>query len=801
MLKIGGYDIYDRRAQFERVIQKYVSDPSLKHLFAMPYVNPATHGIDWYVDLEGAPVRLSWLKGQPVYDQCKMAIGQGLAEYRRISKNANQQEREFFDALLQYSDALTDDMTFLVGNTVVIGVWGISLRDPNKTWATAITTSVDDNRVHSISFSVECGALHGKPLTFIRHHGYRLNHQTDIPDVIPNEGYEFKGWEPDDPHGKEVLDDMSFKAVCVPKEIGVAPIVEVPKEPEMVNVYFDADGKGTLSGAPEHLQVPAGTILSPSNIPLVTPNEGYKFKGWNFDIKNAITKDITIKALYKSTKPKWWYKWLWPLLIALIILLLLLLFGLGLKRCCGLRAPFTGCTRTENVDSTRMSEVPSTPIDRGNLGRGIDPGNGDNDYHAGVQPYNPEDIVRDPDGLQRVAGMLNIFFEDDNADLNKFARDFRTLYADTIKYKLDYDDLVKRITVMMPDEERPSVRNKIDSTFSNKYNMIIVDEYLAQMSAVRLSQPQFNMNDIDWHLRAVNASKAWENTMGDSTLVVAVVDDGCDMTHPMFSGKIVKPYNVFTKSREVTPGQVGHGTHVAGLAVGNKYTIDGTGGKWVQGLAPRCKLMPVQVFPTNSEYSSLSAQVSGVVYAIHHGAQVVNMSIGVKMEMFRNESVRTQEQISDRLLKEMERVWKRVARMAQRKNVILVYASGNDHVISALDPHNRTDSVMVVTSVNKRFRMTDFTNYGKCSMLSAPGDTMVSAGPLGSTPGYALMKGTSMSAPIVAGIVALMRSVNHDLTQQQVYAMLKSTGKSIPDDVGPMVQADLAVQRARSRNN
>ena len=79
--------------------------------------------------------------------------------------------------------------------------------------------------------------------------------------------------------------------------------------------------------------------------------------------------------------------------------------------------------------------------------------------------------------------------------------------------------------------------------------------------------------------------------MGDPNFVVAIIDDGIDVNHNMFKGRFFKAYNVFTQNRALSPGQ-GHGTHVAGLAVGStEFYPEGAA-----GVAPKCKIMPVQVF-------------------------------------------------------------------------------------------------------------------------------------------------------------------------------------------------------------
>ena len=74
--------------------------------------------------------------------------------------------------------------------------------------------------------------------------------------------------------------------------------------------------------------------------------------------------------------------------------------------------------------------------------------------------------------------------------------------------------------------------------------------------------------DAGWHIDAINLRKAWETTKGSKKVVVAVVDDGFDVNHELFKGRVISPYNIFTSDGNVyynsTNGM--HGTHVAGIA-------------------------------------------------------------------------------------------------------------------------------------------------------------------------------------------------------------------------------------------
>lgn len=627
-----------------------------------------------------------------------------------------------------------------------------------------------------------------------------------IPDIQCNPGYRFAGWSAD--ITAAVTGDMQIYAKCE------------ALEEDNIHVNFDAGDYGTMEGTSSYL-LPRGSKLLNSQVPQVKPYSGYKFVGWDINpLESALDNDITFQAVYKERRP--WWKGLWPLswgclwkFLLFLLLLLLFLYLLSLLRGCdgSVLSPGdveNGPALVDIGDSTsdqfrdnpgfaddgQIGDVPSTPIDEPDLGEDVDPGNGDSEYHVGILPADPSippiDNPDNPQGPQIIPNIINVFFTDDNANLNAFAKDFRSIYPDTQKYKLDYDDLVKRVSIMMPVEEREAMKREIERRLGEKYSFFIVDEYVIQQNAAVVKRT--SEADAGWHLLAVNAPKAWTITIGNPEITVAVVDDGFDTTHDALKDKIVSPYNVYTKSRELTNGS-GHGTHTAGLAVG-LVREDGKAG----GLAPGCKLMPVQVF--DGETSSLSAEISGIAYAIHYGADVVNISMGGSYAGYRDVPAEEQLEIAKQKGKVEELLWKRVFRMAQERKTILVFSAGNDNVVSYLNPQNRHDSLIIVTAVDKSLNKSIFnnegagSNYGLGSKVAAPGSEIYSTVPVND---YAMMQGTSMAAPIVTGVVALLKSINPDITGGEAINILKRSGRRLSDSsLGPLVQADRALALLQS---
>ncbi|MBO4614906.1 MAG: S8 family serine peptidase [Bacteroidales bacterium] len=391
---------------------------------------------------------------------------------------------------------------------------------------------------------------------------------------------------------------------------------------------------------------------------------------------------------------------------------------------------------------------------------------------------NPEDSV----APQIVANRLSIFFEDDETDLNAFAKDFKKLYPKDEYKIISYNDLLKTIEIQVPEDVLDVIHKGLETQMPD-YKFIITVETI-------YSQEESDADkcaDAGWHIDAINLRKAWETTKGSKKVVVAVVDDGFDVNHELFKGRVISPYNIFTSDGNVyynsTNGM--HGTHVAGIAVGASTHID----KGVTGVAPECLLMPVQVF--DGEQTTTFALATGILYAVASGADVINMSAGPSYAGCGDVPLDFQREFSKRCQKDEERLWKMVLSKSKKKNCIVVFSAGNDHVLSCLPPQNRTGEAIVVCASEKGNKATAFTNYADASTVSAPGLDIYS-----SVPGnkYSCLDGTSMSAPVVSGIVALMKSQKPDITIAEVIDILQKTGVEQGGNVPVMVQADKALK-------
>lgn len=619
-----------------------------------------------------------------------------------------------------------------------------------------------------------------------------------IPTPVANEGYSFKGWTPDISYGVAIEDDLKYTAIFEKvKAERVAPLV-VPPIPSIHLVSFFAGKHGSINGQ-ESFDVNDGDTIPKDRIPKVEPKKGYTFKGWDKPIDKPVTGNTTYNAVYK--KDPWWKRfWLllwgdgcltkgclsWLLRLLLFALIALLLWWL-LRSCVGCShhavngvAPLDTITRSDGkvVDDNGYTH-PITGSD-GRLPDG-------NDFVAPVQGEGGTDvpIIRQPGVPNTIANRLFLFLENENDNVEALAEDFKKAYPEDKYSIIGYDKEVKLLVIQIPENERDNIRETINSKIPN-HKFLVFDEEIYELKGFVSSSTE----DRGWHLNAIHLKQGWSYTKGSPKVRVAVVDDGIQADHPMFKGRIDDAYNVFTQDNHLSKGE-GHGTHTAGLAVGSaEYYSQGA-----SGVAPNCTLIPVQVF--DNKQCPLSALIAGVMYAIHHEADVVNISIGPSFQGLNVLPVEQQNEIANTQFCNVALLWARVCKIAAQKRCILVFAAGNDDILTSIPPENRNASSIVVTAVDKRLYPTVFTNYGPCSDISAPGKNIYSSFPKSS---FQSCDGTSMAAPIVTGTIALMKSLKKSLTVEQARNALYSTGEIVYGWMPPMVLVDKALEATKKGN-
>ncbi len=270
----------------------------------------------------------------------------------------------------------------------------------------------------------------------------------------------------------------------------------------------------------------------------------------------------------------------------------------------------------------------------------------------------------------------------------------------------------------------------------------------------------------------INSAAAWDITTGSTSITIAIIDTGIDAGHPDLAGKIVAGYD-FVAGDSDPRDENGHGTHVAGIAAAN--TNNGVG---VAGMSWGARIMPVRVL--DSSGSGYTADIlSGINWAVAHGAKVLNLSLG---------GTGGTQAMQDAI------------NAAHNAGVLVVAAMGNSRTKG--NPVNYPAAyanVMAVAATGQGDVYAPYSQYGSHCDISAPGGNMSfyqdSRGIYSTLPTYDVymtthesfhknydyVHGTSQASPYVAGLAALIWSVAPSLTPDQV----QMTIQNMADDLGP----------------
>ena len=259
------------------------------------------------------------------------------------------------------------------------------------------------------------------------------------------------------------------------------------------------------------------------------------------------------------------------------------------------------------------------------------------------------------------------------------------------------------------------------------------------------------INSDEWHLSTIGAYTAWDHTMGDASIIIAVLDSGANYNHPDLAGRLIPGFNFVAGTTNAADDQ-GHGTAVTGaiVAVANN-------GIGVAGVAPGCRVMPVKVV-NESGQGSHSQIALGIQYAISHGARIINLSIGG-------------EQPSSTLQAAIGYAWS--------NNAVVVAAAGNSGTSTPQYPA-AYEHVLAGSATTANDTPTIFSTYGSFVKLSAPGENIwITTRDLENP--YGPWSGTSLASPVAAGVAALVLSANPSLSNAQVAELLEQNA----DDLGP----------------
>lgn len=422
-----------------------------------------------------------------------------------------------------------------------------------------------------------------------------------------------------------------------------------------------------------------------------------------------------------------------------------------------------------------------------------------------LPPVDTTRVVESPiDSLvQIVPDQLVVLFnsKDVKADMTSFARRFKQFYPDDAYRVTYYNPNAGLMLLQVPQDQLEQVAKNLDKRIKD-IDFLITTNDIVNASAYKPTDPGFSKSNYDEYFRLIQAYDAWDITRGSSDVKVAIVDSYFDLTNPEIGQRYVDRINIATKTRDVLPparmprrgeeGSFCHGSHVAGLAIGGQNN-----GMGCSGIAPECTWIPVAL--GSGPWTTLHI-LEGVLYAIYHGADVINMSIQSTNEQMQALPLGLQVLFSQNVRKGGEAVWQYVVKTAKDHNCVIVKAAGNYSVYLAMDYMNRfPNEVVNVEAVDGKGIRANFTNFGiindaklHFSTVAAPGVNLYSVGDRRFTDpqGFMEMGGTSMAVPVVTGAVALLKSKKKDITAEEVINVLRMTGKQTDPSgtIGPTIQ-------------
>ena len=249
-----------------------------------------------------------------------------------------------------------------------------------------------------------------------------------------------------------------------------------------------------------------------------------------------------------------------------------------------------------------------------------------------------------------------------------------------------------------------------------------------------------------WSMLTTDVNHAWDVTSGDPAVVIAVIDTGVRPDEPDLEGRLTPGYD-FVDDDAVPNDEAGHGTIVATTIVANRS--DGFG---VAGVCPSCRVMPVRVLGADG-FGSFSDVALGIIYAVDHGAAIINLSLGAS----------TGSQVEADAIA-----------YALAHDVLVVAAAGNEGTTARFYPA-AYDGVVSVGAVDYVDRRMSWSTYGAWVAIVAPGCVQGRTIDVGGVAHFGSVCGTSFAAPQVAGVAGLLKSRTPGATAATMRAALTGT--------------------------
>lgn len=371
---------------------------------------------------------------------------------------------------------------------------------------------------------------------------------------------------------------------------------------------------------------------------------------------------------------------------------------------------------------------------------------------------------------QRIEGQIIVKFKKGVTDTQ--INEHLALYGATI---VDRIPAIDRIVIKVPQDQTDIILERLS-----------YDSLIESFDPDYIMHPQATANDpqykIQYYLKNtgqpiykvpgtpgvdINIEAAWDVTKGKG-VKVAVIDTGLDLDHEDLTNKIVAQKSFISGVTSVNDDH-GHGTHVAGIIAANTNN-----GKGIAGICPDCKLIIAKALDVNHVYSADSIVANAITWTADQGARVINLSLGSD-----NKTQTMQDAVT----------------YAVNKGAIVVGIAGNcgytDFAAQFCKSQNPLfypgayNGVVTVGATDQKDEKYIKTGTGTWVDIVAPGWGMMSTMPNHTVTmntnndklalNYDTYSGTSMAAPVVSGVLALVLStgVSRDAAIQRIYSTAK----------------------------
>ena len=460
----------------------------------------------------------------------------------------------------------------------------------------------------------------------------------------------------------------------------------------------------------------------------------------------------------------WGFSW-WPWVLFALLLLLLALLLLFADGCNGAYA---------NHYSPVTGRFDPNPLP------GFTP-----DVPNNMVPITDEQLVVDPvTGALLAEGRMNVYPKNQSVAFTGYLEALQEAVGAQNVTVADYCHETRRVQLDIGELDFDAFKEELKGELA-AFDLLIWPERIYSTNAATATAANTPQALGSWHLDAVKAREVLARGQGSQAVTIAVIDSGFDTDHPGLDQDTTSIYHVVRRDHEVYASpNITHGTHVAGLAISESLGPDK-----LQGIGFGCQWMPIQLTDVDEARGFSQTQIiDGILYAINHGADVVNLSLGLLNPEFVLSvfSERGHQGIQELIAATQDdaNLWDEIFQMGEDNNCLFVIAAGNESCPMELDPMQRSSYPVYVAATKSDNELAFFSNFPTRNLLTttqttcvaAPGDSLLSCSVTGDV---MYMKGTSMAAPVVAGALGFVRSQAPQLNNLELRGLLQAMPEQV----------------------